>query len=66
VDQTANLPIWRRGGGCGNGTCIEVAKLHDRYLIRDSKDPDAAVLVFTEEEWGTFVSAVKRDEFRFD
>ena len=59
-------PDWRRGTSCTSGTCIEVAKVADRYLIRDSKEPGAQPLSFSAEEWGAFVSAVKRDEFRFE
>jgi hypothetical protein len=66
VDQTAKRPRWQRGGGCASGTCVEVAKVDDRYLIRDSKNPDAAVLAFTKDEWDAFTRAVKRDQFRFD
>ena len=66
MDQTAKRSAWRRGRGCGNGACVEVAKVDDQYLVRDSKQPDAAVLSFSESEWDTFTRAVKRDEFRFD
>jgi hypothetical protein len=45
---------------------VEVAKVDGRYLVRDSKYPDAAILSFTEPEWEAFISAVKRDEFRFE
>jgi hypothetical protein len=64
VDQVGKRPAWRRG--CGNGACVEVAKVGDRYLIRDSNRPNAAVLSFSESDWDAFVCAVKRDEFRFD
>jgi hypothetical protein len=45
---------------------VEVARVNDRYLIRDSKAPDAAVLSFSKSEWEAFTDAVKRDELRFD
>ena len=57
---------WRRSPRCGSNACIEVAKVADRFLIRDSKNPDTGTLVFTTEEWEAFTEAVKRDEFRFD
>jgi hypothetical protein len=38
----------------------------DRFLIRDSKHPYAAVLSFSEAEWDAFTLAVKQGEFRFD
>ena len=59
-------PNWRRGTSCTAGSCVEVAKVADRYLIRDSKNPESEPLSFDENEWGAFITAVKRDEFRFD
>ena len=59
-------PEWRRSPRCASATCIEVAKVADRFLIRDSKNPDAGTLVFTRAEGEAFAEAVKRDEFRFD
>ena len=59
-------PHWQRSPRCANTTCIEVAKVADRFLIRDSKSPDGGTLVFTREEWEAFTEAVKRDELRFD
>ena len=58
-------PTWHRSTRCGSSTCIEVARIGNQYLIRDSKDPDAEPLSFTAEEWTAFVHAVKTDEFTF-
>lgn len=59
-------PVWRRAAGCTSGTCIEVAKVADRYLVRDSKNPDVGPLSFSEDEWNTFVSGVKGNDFSFE
>ncbi len=59
-------PEWRRSARCASATCIEIAKVADRFLIRDSKNPGAGTLEFTAEEWEAFAESVKRDEFRFD
>jgi hypothetical protein len=59
-------PEWRRSPRCASSNCIEVAKVADRFLIRDSKSPDGGTLVFTREEWEAFIESVKRDELRFD
>ena len=66
MTETARRPEWRRSGKCASGTCIEVARVDDHYLIRDSKNPDSTPLIFTADEWLAFVSGVKRDEFRFE
>jgi hypothetical protein len=59
-------PEWRRSPRCASNACIEVAKVADRFLIRDSKNHDAGTLVFTTQEWEAFAESIKRDEFRFD
>jgi Domain of unknown function (DUF397) len=56
-------PQWQ--SPCGNGTCVEVAEVAGRFLIRDSKNPDAAPLDFSADEWNAFVTAVKDDQFQF-
>jgi predicted secreted Zn-dependent protease len=58
-------PTWTKSSRCGSGTCVEVARVQDTYLVRDSKNPDAAALSFTKEEWVAFVEGVTAGEFRF-
>lgn len=66
MTKSTKSPDWRRGKSCSASSCVEVAKVADRYLIRDSKDPDAAPLSFSAGEWAAFVRGVKGDEFRFE
>jgi hypothetical protein len=64
--MTDNLtPNWRKSSRCGSGTCVEVAKMDDTYLIRDSKNPEGAALSFTPAEWNAFVEGMAAGEFRF-
>jgi hypothetical protein len=63
VDSEGRRLTWRRGSSCASATCVEVAKVDGRFLIRDSKHPDAAVLSFSEAEWEAFTAAVKQGEF---
>jgi predicted secreted Zn-dependent protease len=65
VNGIMSSPEWRRGSKCSAGTCVEVAKVNDQYLIRDSKNPEMAAHSFTEAEWLAFVAGVKADEFVF-
>ncbi|BBH65742.1 hypothetical protein ACTI_24270 [Actinoplanes sp. OR16] len=60
-----NVPAWRKSSRCGTSTCVEVAKVDDQYLIRDSKNPEVAALAFTKDEWDAFVEGVTAGEFRF-
>jgi len=53
--------VWRKStrSAGGGGDCVEVATTADVVGVRDSKDPDGPVLVFTPDAWRTFVDAVK-------
>lgn len=59
-------PLWRRSNYCGTGACVEVAKIEDRYLVRDSKNPDVDPLAFSADEWRAFVAGVEAGDFRFE
>jgi hypothetical protein len=63
--ENLNAPAWRKSSRCGTATCVEVAKIDDTYLIRDSKNPEVAALSFTKAEWEAFVEGVNAGEFRF-
>ncbi|MEU6085135.1 DUF397 domain-containing protein [Streptomyces sp. NPDC047108] len=56
---------WRKSSysGASEGNCIEVAEESALVPVRDSKDPDGPVLVFSADAWTAFVSAVKAGAF---
>jgi len=59
-----NEIVWRKSSRSGgSGDCVEVAVLEDRVLVRDSKEPDGAVLTFTHSEWRAFVGGATDGEF---
>ena len=60
-----NEPIFRKSSRCSGGSCVEVARDGDQYLIRDSKRPEVAPLAFTKDEWVAFVEGVSAGEFSF-
>lgn len=50
------------------GSCVEAGPLLDgsgRVAVRHSKAPDAAVIVYTREEWDAFLAGAKDGEFDF-
>ncbi|MFC7278769.1 DUF397 domain-containing protein [Paractinoplanes rhizophilus] len=60
TDPSWSNATWRkssRSGGSGN--CVEVAFLNKRVAFRDSKDPTGPILVFTNEEWRSFIAWVR-------
>ena len=61
---------WRKSRRSGNGAnCVETAVVDNKvdaerlFLIRDSKDPDGAVLAFAPVEWEAFISGIKSGKF---
>ncbi|MEV0613885.1 DUF397 domain-containing protein [Nonomuraea sp. NPDC050404] len=56
---------WRKSSACnGSAACVEVAPLADgNVALRDSKEQDGPVLVFTPAEWAAFTAGVRGGEF---
>jgi hypothetical protein len=58
--------IWRKSSysGTNGGNCVEVARnLPGIVTVRDSKNPEGPVLVFTPSEWAAFVAGAHDGEF---
>jgi len=66
MDGELSQAIWHKStysNGSG-GNCVETAALSaGRRAVRDSKDPDGSVLIFTASEWEAFIAGVKAGEF---
>lgn len=56
---------WRKASAsAGNGECVELAALLDGNVgVRDSKDPDGAVLKFTRAEVHAWLHGARLGEF---
>lgn len=56
---------WRKSTfSSNNGNCVEVAaNIPGIVAVRDSKNPDGAVLVVTADEWSAFVAGMKTGQF---
>lgn len=55
--------VWRKSSASLNGDCVEVASLPDGVAVRDSKNPDGAMLMFTRSEWRAFLTGAGKGEF---
>jgi hypothetical protein len=57
--------VWRRSStSAGHEHGVEVALLPGpRWALRDSKNPDGPVLIFTEAEWEAFTLGARAGEF---
>ncbi|MFD4400268.1 DUF397 domain-containing protein [Kitasatospora sp. NPDC058397] len=69
MDVSLTDASWRKSSystGSG-GACVEVADgFTDVQPVRDSKDPDGPVLLFSSAVWQSFVSAVRAGELGSD
>jgi hypothetical protein len=54
---------WRKSSYSGTNGCVEVALAEDGVAVRDSKDPGGASLVFSVQEWHSFLAGVRGGEF---
>jgi predicted secreted Zn-dependent protease len=57
---------WRKSSrsGSSGGQCVEVAaNLPGMIAVRDSKNPEGPVLIYTPDEWRAFIAGVKAHEF---
>jgi hypothetical protein len=63
VDLSA--AVWRRSSRSGpfSDNCVEVTFVGEAIAVRDSKNQDGSVLLFTPSEWDAFVDGAKDGEF---
>lgn len=57
---------WRKSSYSNDGTggnCVEVAQLSGLVTVRDSKNPDGPLLVFTPAEWSAFLDGIRAGDF---
>ena len=54
--------LWRKSRHSANaGNCVEVAgNLAGVVMVRDSKEPDGPMLVFSPQAWNAFARRAKR------
>lgn len=56
------MPEFKRPRDCDTGTCVEVAVTPDYVMIRHSDMPEKRIM-FTTQEWHTFIVGVHNGEF---
>lgn len=54
---------WRKSTFSEANGCVEVAFVDGQAVVRDSKNRQEQVLVFTQLEWAAFLRGVRAGEF---
>jgi len=62
-----NFVEWHKSplSGPPDNQCVEVSFSSNAVGMRDSRNPDGAVLVFDQGEWEAFLGGVAAGSFRF-
>jgi hypothetical protein len=68
MTQDLSPSLWHRSSHSGpeGGDCVEVAvsgRAEPSIAVRDSKNPDGAILMFAPAEWTRLVRRIKADRF---
>ena len=54
---------WRKSTRSSTNGCVEVGMVDDQIAVRDSKDREGPVLIFTAHEWEAFLGGAQDGEF---
>jgi hypothetical protein len=55
--------LWRKSSKSASNGCVEVAHVTGKVAVRDSKNREGPILLFTPIEWDAFLSGVRSGEF---
>jgi hypothetical protein len=61
--ERAELSWLKAQSSTANGQCVELASAAAGIAIRDSKDPDGPILVYTHSEFQAFLDGARNGEF---
>jgi hypothetical protein len=51
--------VWRKSTSSEAGSCVEVAQADEVVLVRDSKNPEKAILQISRPSWSIFLQTIK-------
>lgn len=66
MDTLGEVPKWRKSKRSSSGNCVEVQPRPQVILVRDSKNPDGAILAFDRAAFADFLTGVRDGEFDLD
>jgi hypothetical protein len=56
--------VWHRSSTCESGACVEVAATEDAVVVRNSAEPDNALVTVSHAEWLEFLAGLKEGILR--
>jgi Domain of unknown function (DUF397) len=62
-DMDLSSAVWRKSTLSAYDNCVEVAVVDGQIAVRDSKDRQGPVLVFSSAEWQAFTCGVRQGDF---
>jgi hypothetical protein len=63
ASEREDLAWLKARSSTANGQCVEIASAVGNIAIRDSKDPDGPILIYTRSEFGAFLEGARNGEF---
>jgi hypothetical protein len=63
TSERESLAWLKAHSSTANGQCVEVASAVGNIAIRDSKDPDGPILVYSASEFRAFLDGARNGEF---
>jgi hypothetical protein len=63
ASERVSLAWIKARSSTANGVCVEVASAVGNIAIRDSKDPNGPILVYTPSEFRAFLEGARNGEF---
>jgi hypothetical protein len=63
ASERESLSWLKAHSSSANGHCVEIASATGKIAIRDSKDPNGPILVYTPAEFRAFLDGARKGEF---
>jgi hypothetical protein len=58
--RPADELVWQRGRSCDGGACVEIARLGDAIILRNSINPNGTSLTVSRDEWRSVAGGLQR------
>lgn len=63
IDTDRNTLAWRTATRSEVSNCVEVARYKELIAVRNSKRPEAELILYTQAEFSAFLDGARKGEF---